>query len=59
MTDQTEKIIDELAMLVRQLAHSLKKSKPDSKLPAKAVDYLVRHGLQGSPLRKPRAITGE
>lgn len=43
--------LDDLSMLIRQLAHSLKKARPDSELPDRAVDYLARHGLQGSPLR--------
>jgi hypothetical protein len=41
----------DLSMLVRQLVHSLKKAKPDSDLAARAVDYLKRKGLAGSPLR--------
>lgn len=44
--------LDEMAMLVRRLVHSLKRIKPDSELPAQAMDYLRRHGLQGSPLRE-------
>lgn len=43
--------VDDLAALVRQLARSLSKAAPDHALPAKAVDYLRRKGLQGSPLR--------
>lgn len=43
--------VDDLAALVRQLAHSLKKSSLDNDLADKAVDYLRRKGLQGSPLR--------
>jgi hypothetical protein len=44
-------LVGDLSMLVRQLVHSLKKAKPDSDLAARAVDYLQRKGLAGSPLR--------
>lgn len=44
-------VVDDLAMLVRQLVHSLKKANPNSGLPARALDYLQRKGLAGSPLR--------
>jgi hypothetical protein len=44
-------IVDELALLVRRLAHSLKSIKPDNPLVAQAVDYLKRQGLQGSALK--------
>lgn len=43
--------VDDLAHTVRRLAHALRKAAPDNDLPAKALDYLKRHGLQGSPLR--------
>ena len=43
--------VDDLAALVVRLAHALKKAQPDNGLPAKAMDYLNRHGLQPSPLR--------
>lgn len=45
------RVVDELAALVRQLVHQLCKVAPDSDLPAKALDYLKRKCLQGSPLR--------
>jgi hypothetical protein len=56
-------LVGDLSMLVRQLVHSLKKAKPDSDLAARAVDYLQRKGLAGSPLRaadgaKPVEIDG-
>ena len=44
---------DDLAMLVRKLATSLRKAAPDHSLPARAIDYLKRKGLQGSILREP------
>lgn len=43
---------DELAMLVRRLAHALQKAWPDSDLPKVAMDYLSIAGLAGSPLRQ-------
>ena len=49
--------VDDLAMLVRQLVHSLGKAAPDHTLPARAVDYLKRHGIQGSILRGDEADT--
>ena len=56
MSDQDElsRVVDDLSALVRQLAHRLGKAAPDSDLPAKALDYLKRMGLQGSPLRKTK-----
>lgn len=48
---QGEKRVDELAAIVRRLAHSLKNAKPDSDLPTRAMDYLKKNGIQGSPLR--------
>ena len=44
---------DDLAMLVRKLANALRKAAPDHSLPARAIDYLRRKGLQGSILREP------
>lgn len=43
--------VDELAMLVRKLVHSLRKAAPDHDLPQRAMDYLASRGLQGNPLR--------
>jgi len=43
--------VDDLAALVRQLVHSLKKANPNSDLAARAQDYLRRKGLAGNPLR--------
>lgn len=45
---ETEKQVDELAMLVRKLVRHLPK---DLKLREDALDYLRRKGLMGSPLR--------
>ncbi|AQH05683.1 hypothetical protein A9R05_42455 (plasmid) [Burkholderia sp. KK1] len=41
----------DLAMLIRQLAHALGKAAPEHRLVTSAVDYLKRKGLAGSPLR--------
>jgi hypothetical protein len=46
-----DRTVDELAMLVKQLVHSLRRAAPDNALADRAVDYLTRRGLQGSPLR--------
>ena len=47
--------VDDLSALVRRLVHSLSKAAPEHDLPAKALDYLKRKGLQGSPLRGSEA----
>lgn len=46
-----ERDADDLVALVQRLARALRKAKPDSDLPEKALDYLRRKNLQGSPLR--------
>lgn len=51
-----ERVTDDLAALVRRLAHSLRKAAPGNDLPEKALDYLTRNGLQGSPLRDGDAV---
>lgn len=43
--------VDELAALVRLLVHSIRKHSPDNETARRAMDYLKRHELQGSPLR--------
>lgn len=48
---ELERVTDDLAVLVRQLVRSLRKAAPQHTLPDKALDYLKRKGLQGSPLR--------
>jgi hypothetical protein len=47
-----EAVVADLSMLVRQLVHSLRKAAPDNALSDRAVDYLKRKGLAGSPLRE-------
>lgn len=49
--EQSEKVVNELAVLVNRLARSLRKESPDNEILAKAMDYLKRNGLEGSPLR--------
>ena len=55
---ELERVTDDLAALVRQLVRSLRKAAPQHALPDKAMDYLKRKGLQGSPLRHNAALTG-
>jgi len=43
--------VDDLAALVKRLVQALRKAAPNHVLPAQALDYLKRQGLQGSPLR--------
>ncbi|MBB5546632.1 hypothetical protein [Paraburkholderia fungorum] len=43
--------VDSLSMLVKQLVHSLRRSAPENALAERALDYLRRQGLIGSPLR--------
>ncbi|MCV5473239.1 hypothetical protein OFN43_30750, partial [Escherichia coli] len=40
-----QRLVDELTMLVKQLTWQPRKTKPDCKLPGKAMDYLKRNGL--------------
>lgn len=41
----------ELAMLVKKLSLALRKASPEATLPSRALDYLQRNNLMGSPLR--------
>ena len=45
--------VDDMAALVKQLVQALRKAAPNHALPAKALDYLRRQDLLGSPLRSP------
>lgn len=47
LTNEGTKRVGELVMLVKRLAHSLRKANPDSKLQSDAMDYLSRKGLIG------------
>lgn len=49
--EDLESLVDELAMLIRMLVHSIRKTNPDNETARKAVDYLQRHDLQGLILR--------
>lgn len=51
--------VDELAMLVRQLVHSLRKASPGNDLADRALGYLKRHGLTGTVLRGNSAFVPE
>lgn len=46
---ELERVTDDLSMLVKRLAQSLRKAAPNNKLPSQALDYLKRSGLEGSP----------
>ena len=50
--DGRKQQVDDLAALVARLARLLRKAAPEQDLPEKAMDYLQREGLCGSPLRE-------
>lgn len=56
--NQAGKTVDELAMMVRLLVHALRKAAPANPLSVRAMDYLERHGLQGSILRAAPPAAG-
>jgi hypothetical protein len=43
--------IQSMAMLIKQLAYALRRRAPDHSLYKRAIEYLGKHGLIGSPLR--------
>jgi hypothetical protein len=45
-------VVDDLAALTKKFVQRLSKAAPDNDLPAKAMDYLGRKGLQGSAMRE-------
>lgn len=45
-------VADDLSTLVTRLAHALHNAAPGNDMPAKALDYLRRQGLEPSPLRE-------
>lgn len=51
-TRQADRRAEDLAVLVRRPARTLMKAAPDNDLSDKALDYLKRAGLEGSPLRR-------
>ena len=50
---EDEQLKRNLALMIRRLSGSLLHYKPDSTIPRQAMEFLARHNLQGSPLRKP------
>lgn len=52
-------VVDDLAALVRRLAHALKNAKPDNSLVGSALDFLKRHGIDVGPLRVESLNEGE
>ncbi|WP_152965125.1 hypothetical protein [Comamonas testosteroni] len=54
-----QRTVGELAMLVRQLVHSLRKSSPDNEMCTRALDYLKRKGLAGTFLRGNSSFASE
>ncbi|WP_139032097.1 hypothetical protein [Comamonas thiooxydans] len=54
-----QRTVGELAMLVRQLVHTLRKSSPDSEIGTRALDYLKRKGLAGTFLRGNSSFVSE
>lgn len=43
-------LVEDLAMLVRRLAHRLRAARPEDELAALAIAFLERHQLEGAPL---------
>jgi len=50
--EDLQRNVGDLAMLVARLVRALRKAAPEHELPEKAMDYLRRNGLCGSPLRE-------
>ncbi len=48
---ELETQVNDMAMLIKQLTHSLSKASPNNDIAARALDYLKRNDLIGSPLR--------
>ena len=51
LLEQSENVVGDLSYLVKQLVHSIKMDRPDNVLAERAMDYLKRKELCGSPLR--------
>jgi hypothetical protein len=49
--DKMERERDDLAALTRLLIRRVHKTDPTDETARKALDFLIRHDLQGSPLR--------
>ena len=45
------KQVDEMATLIRKLVRCVRKSQPDNDIAKRSMDYLERHGLNGTTLR--------
>lgn len=45
-------VVDDLVYLVKQLVRSINNDRPDKVLSARAMDYLKRKELLGSPMRE-------
>lgn len=57
--DGRKQQVEDLTALVARLARHLRKAAPEQDLPEKALDYLLREGLCGSPLREvPNFVLG-
>jgi len=54
--DRLRSQLDDAAMLIGRLAHSLRKANPANGLPAKALDYLDSIGKRGNPLRNDEQL---
>jgi len=50
--EDLQRNVGDLAMLVAKLARALRKAAPEHELPTRAMGYLQREGLCGSPLRE-------
>lgn len=53
---ELEKVVDDLALLVRRLAIQIKRINPDNDLSSKAMDYLSRNNLAGSHIREEELL---
>lgn len=51
MIDTPSPNVEDMAAVIRQLVRSLRKAAPDNEVAKRAMDYLKKHGLEGSPLR--------
>lgn len=51
MIDTPSPNVEDMAAVIRRLVHSLRKAAPDNEVATRAMAYLKKHGLEGSPLR--------
>lgn len=62
LTEEQERLcrqVNDLATLTLRLVAKLQKAAPSSDLPERAIDYLRRHDLLGSPLRSEHGTNAE